>query len=55
MTFKVVNIKWLNHESEKPEEESMCGGERITEFNGSYNKSQTAWNQLPHYQKARSL
>lgn len=29
MTYKVVSIKWLDHKSGMPEEESMCGGERI--------------------------
>lgn len=39
MIFKIVSIKWLNHKSERPEEESTCDGERAMEFNGSYNKS----------------
>lgn len=29
----------VKSKSEEPEEESMCDGERIIEFNGSYNKS----------------
>lgn len=32
MVFKIVGIKWLTHESEEPEAESVCKSERITEF-----------------------